>query len=255
MSTARVIAEVERLTKVANEKIRGHVFIVPYVKFSHLGRCAGKAWLQTNTIEFNIDLVEAMPERIVSDTVPHEMAHLIHFALRPQDFRKGSRLGHGRYWQMLARLHLAGRDFAHHQPNLRSLPWWKETVPTILPFLEGAQRELLSSELAHQEAFFASADYAALPEGPCHADLFRETRARLRRSGGAVDRRWHRRNLVRFRQRRVRDERVGTRSSNRGQGEDDRGWQRAFRPGTRTGSGFDRARHGNPFPALRDGGR
>ncbi|MGN8111913.1 homoserine kinase [Paraburkholderia sp. 22098] len=76
--------------------------------------------------------------------------------------------------QMLARMHLAGRDYTGYQPNLRSLPWWKETVPTILPFLEGEQRDLLSSELAYQEAFFASADYAALPEGPCHADLFRD---------------------------------------------------------------------------------
>ncbi|WP_025602020.1 homoserine kinase [Burkholderia sp. WSM2230] len=76
--------------------------------------------------------------------------------------------------QMLARMHLAGRDYTGYQPNLRSLPWWKETVPTILPFLEGEQRELLSSELAYQEAFFASADYAALPAGPCHADLFRD---------------------------------------------------------------------------------
>ncbi|MFP3585529.1 homoserine kinase [Paraburkholderia sp. SIMBA_055] len=76
--------------------------------------------------------------------------------------------------QMLARMHLAGRDYSGYQPNLRSLPWWKETVPTIVPFLEGEQRELLSSELAYQEAFFASADYAALPEGPCHADLFRD---------------------------------------------------------------------------------
>lgn len=76
--------------------------------------------------------------------------------------------------QMLARMHLAGRDYTGYQPNLRSLPWWQETVPTILPFLEGAQRDLLSSELAYQEAFFTSADYAALPEGPCHADLFRD---------------------------------------------------------------------------------
>jgi homoserine kinase type II len=76
--------------------------------------------------------------------------------------------------QMLARMHLAGRDYTGYQPNLRSLPWWQETVPTILPFLEGAQRGLLASELAYQEAFFASADYAALPEGPCHADLFRD---------------------------------------------------------------------------------
>ncbi|MCX4164034.1 MULTISPECIES: homoserine kinase [Paraburkholderia] len=76
--------------------------------------------------------------------------------------------------QMLARMHLAGRDFAQHQPNLRSLPWWQETVPAVLPFLAGAQRDLLTAELAHQQAFFASDDYAALPAGPCHCDLFRD---------------------------------------------------------------------------------
>ncbi|WP_109480377.1 homoserine kinase [Paraburkholderia sp. C35] len=76
--------------------------------------------------------------------------------------------------QMLARMHLAGRDFAHHQPNLRSLPWWQETVPSVLPFLTDAQRTLISEELAHQTAFFASEDYASLPEGPCHCDLFRD---------------------------------------------------------------------------------
>jgi homoserine kinase type II len=76
--------------------------------------------------------------------------------------------------QMLARMHLAGRDFAHHQPNLRSLPWWQETVPSVLPFLTDAQRTLITEELAHQTAFFASDDYASLPEGPCHCDLFRD---------------------------------------------------------------------------------
>jgi homoserine kinase type II len=76
--------------------------------------------------------------------------------------------------QMLARMHLAGRDFGHRQPNLRSLPWWRETVPSILPFVTDAQRDLLCAELAHQQAFFASSDYAALPAGPCHCDLFRD---------------------------------------------------------------------------------
>jgi len=76
--------------------------------------------------------------------------------------------------QMLARLHLAGRDFSQHQPNLRSLSWWQETAPSIVDFLSGEQRDLFESELAHQAAFFGSADYASLPDGPCHCDLFRD---------------------------------------------------------------------------------
>ncbi|MBR8458263.1 homoserine kinase [Burkholderia dolosa] len=76
--------------------------------------------------------------------------------------------------QMLARMHLAGRDFPRNQPNLRSLPWWQENVPAIVPFVSDAQRALLERELAHQANVFASDDYAALPSGPCHCDLFRD---------------------------------------------------------------------------------
>ncbi|MBA4280052.1 MAG: homoserine kinase, partial [Ralstonia sp.] len=67
-----------------------------------------------------------------------------------------------------------GRDYPRHQPNLRSLPWWNEVVPDVAPFVHGDTRALLENELAHQQRFFASADYAALPEGPCHCDLFRD---------------------------------------------------------------------------------
>jgi homoserine kinase type II len=76
--------------------------------------------------------------------------------------------------QMLARLHLAGRNFPSRQPNLRSLAWWQENVPTVLPFLSDDQRALVCSELEHQAAFFHSSDYTQLPEGPCHCDLFRD---------------------------------------------------------------------------------
>ena len=34
---------------------------------------------------------------------------------------------------MLARMHLAGRDYNRRQPNLRGLAWWNETVPVVLP--------------------------------------------------------------------------------------------------------------------------
>ena len=75
---------------------------------------------------------------------------------------------------MLARMHLAGRDFELEQPNLRALPWWNQTVPVVLPFLEPAQRQLLTSELAYQNHVQAQSLYAALPRGPIHADLFRD---------------------------------------------------------------------------------
>ena len=75
---------------------------------------------------------------------------------------------------MLARMHLAGRDYNRQQPNLRGLAWWNETVPVVLPHLDAAQAMLIQSELAYQNHVAASAAYAAIPRGPVHADLFRD---------------------------------------------------------------------------------
>jgi homoserine kinase type II len=75
---------------------------------------------------------------------------------------------------MLARMHLAARDFPLSQPNLRGLPWWNETVPVVLPFLNPEQTRLIRTELAYQNHIAASPAYAALPRGPIHADLFRD---------------------------------------------------------------------------------
>jgi homoserine kinase type II len=80
----------------------------------------------------------------------------------------------GAVGEMLARMHLAGRDYARHQPNLRGLPWCKETVPTLLPYVGEDQRTLLSGELAFQMRVAKLPDYAALPRGPVHGDLFRD---------------------------------------------------------------------------------
>ena len=75
---------------------------------------------------------------------------------------------------MLARMHLAGQDYPAQQPNLRGLSWWVETVPVVKPFLSPAQTELIDTELAFQQDLAASAAYQALPQGPIHADLFRD---------------------------------------------------------------------------------
>jgi homoserine kinase type II len=76
--------------------------------------------------------------------------------------------------KMLAKMHLAGEDFSQTQPNLRSLTWWQETVPLVLPHLNTSQKELLASELESQEQFFQSNEYASLPQGASHCDLFRD---------------------------------------------------------------------------------
>ena len=75
---------------------------------------------------------------------------------------------------LLARMHLAVADFAPHQPNLRGLAWWRETLPQVLPHLDADRRRLATSELRYQEQVAASALYATLPRGAIHADLFRD---------------------------------------------------------------------------------
>lgn len=76
--------------------------------------------------------------------------------------------------EMLAKMHLAGKDFSQTQENLRSLAWWQKTAPLVLPHLDVAQKELLTSELKSQEQFFTSSEYASLPQGASHCDLFRD---------------------------------------------------------------------------------
>jgi homoserine kinase type II len=74
---------------------------------------------------------------------------------------------------MLAKMHLAGRDFALVQPNLRGIDWWTATAPQVMPHLASANAALLKDEIAFQQRFAASDTYMRLERGPVHADLFR----------------------------------------------------------------------------------
>ena len=76
--------------------------------------------------------------------------------------------------EMLAKMHLAGKDFSRTQENLRSLGWWQKTIPLVLPHLNTSQKDLLTHELAIQEDFFSSAAYDTIPQGASHCDLFRD---------------------------------------------------------------------------------
>jgi homoserine kinase type II len=73
---------------------------------------------------------------------------------------------------MLARMHLAGRDFDGFQENLRGYRWWIATAPAVTPYLSDAERATLEREMATQVQAHATL-YRDLPAGPIHADLFR----------------------------------------------------------------------------------
>jgi homoserine kinase type II len=74
---------------------------------------------------------------------------------------------------MLAKMHLAARDYPAHQPNLRGLDWWSWATPQVLPFLSDAESQLLRAEMQFQVAFATGDNYQQLQQGPVHADLFR----------------------------------------------------------------------------------
>ncbi len=144
-------------------------------------------------------------ERITGDELPFYLQYMQHLADRglpvpaPQADAHGAVLHrlnhrpaallqrlHGRHvsapdirhieqlGEMLARLHLAGADFAHRQPNPRGLCWWIETVPSVLPFLDAERARLMRGELDFHRALGDSGAVAALPHGTIHADLFRD---------------------------------------------------------------------------------
>lgn len=76
--------------------------------------------------------------------------------------------------QTLAQAHLAASSFHLQHKNPRGLSWWQSTAPSLIPFLDSPRQALLAQELEAQQQFSASATYQALPQGPIHADLFRD---------------------------------------------------------------------------------
>lgn len=72
--------------------------------------------------------------------------------------------------EMLAGLHAAAADLPAPLPNPCGAAWRQATGEALLPLLQPAERALLADELSFQ----AAQDYAALPRGVIHADLFRD---------------------------------------------------------------------------------
>ncbi len=70
--------------------------------------------------------------------------------------------------ETLARFHLAGQGFDGYRPNDRDLNWARSTFAEIESLLDEEMRTLLEDELAFQ----MRQDWAHLPQGVIHADLF-----------------------------------------------------------------------------------
>ncbi len=75
-----------------------------------------------------------------------------------------------RMGEMLAQMHIAGMSFSQIMPNPRGATWRTTTAPQVRPFVDAEQAALLDREIA----LHASQNYAALPQGLIHADLFRD---------------------------------------------------------------------------------
>lgn len=72
--------------------------------------------------------------------------------------------------EMLARIHIAGGSYGPAMVNPRGPKWWTTVMPEIVPFLSVHEVKLLEEEVRFQARHRA----AALPQGPIHADLFRD---------------------------------------------------------------------------------
>ncbi len=71
---------------------------------------------------------------------------------------------------MLGQMHVAGQSFSQIMPNPRGAAWREMTAPKVRSFLDADQAVILDSEVA----LHAQNDFAQLPQGVIHADLFRD---------------------------------------------------------------------------------
>ncbi|BBS18055.1 SprT family zinc-dependent metalloprotease [Aeromonas caviae] len=81
----------------------GRTFPRPQVHCNMRGRAAGSARLQTWELRFNPALYQANQQAFLREVVPHEVAHLLVYALWGEGRGKSRVLPHGRQWQSVMR--------------------------------------------------------------------------------------------------------------------------------------------------------
>jgi len=78
------------------EKQHGRTFNMPTIEYFHKGSKGGHANLTRWMVGFNAGLLEDNLQRYMVRTIPHEVAHLVVYAVHGQEFtRGGKRIIHG----------------------------------------------------------------------------------------------------------------------------------------------------------------
>lgn len=92
----KVAARVTECYQIARQKLQRE-FPLPQVVFNQRGKAAGSARLQLNQIRLNPILLVDNLNHFIEDVLPHEVCHLLTFALY------GRVRPHGKEWQTLMR--------------------------------------------------------------------------------------------------------------------------------------------------------
>ena len=99
-----LLARVEACFVQAETRL-GRTFPRPQVHCNMRGRAAGSARLQTWELRFNPALYQANQQAFLREVVPHEVAHLLVYALWGEGRGKSRVLPHGRQWQSRSEEH------------------------------------------------------------------------------------------------------------------------------------------------------
>lgn len=86
--------ETVRDTFAKASRAYGRDFILPAIKFDLCGETAGWACYKRNIIRLNIKLFEDNVDSFITDTIPHEVAHLVSNAVYGREGR-----GHKARWK------------------------------------------------------------------------------------------------------------------------------------------------------------
>ncbi|QHJ10097.1 Protein SprT [Paraglaciecola mesophila] len=108
---AHVVDRVHACVQLANRSLSVDLAL-PAITFNQRGKIAGCARLQTNELRFNPVLLADNYQAFIDEVVPHEVAHLIAYALY------GRVKPHGKEWQAIMRQVFGLNGHTYHKMDV-----------------------------------------------------------------------------------------------------------------------------------------